>query len=232
MHHLYVGLALPTQAEPFLGIRAVGQDQLAGLAFTEALDLRPAVHLSLQDVPRLLYLLHPLCPFDLGCTSHQVVHLRVIHQLLKLILVQFQHHAFGADHFGILNPLSLEDDLFLAEVALLGDGFGVDHERSGEWLGLKLVLALLDHQLEVDLSADQEVDGLRLFSLLVDQLFEGVFADLEVADEAVQLLADHLQDWEVAEDLQLVFLGHAVVDHKVVLQLGLLDDHQHRLNGY
>lgn len=47
VHYLYMGLALSPHAEPFLGICALGQDQLACLTFAEAFDLRPSMNMCL-----------------------------------------------------------------------------------------------------------------------------------------------------------------------------------------
>lgn len=145
VHHLDMGLALPSQTEPFFGIRPVCQNQLACFSFTESFHFRPSMDLSLQDIPRLLYLLHPLCFFDLGCSGNQIIHFRVIHQFLKLILIQFQHNAFRAHYLSILHPFSFEDNLLLAEVTLLADGLSIDHERSRQRLCLELILALLNN---------------------------------------------------------------------------------------
>lgn len=86
--------------------------------------------LRLEDISSLLYLLHPLCFLDLGCSGNQIIHFRVIHQFLKLILIQLQHNTFRAHYLSILHPFRFEDNLLLAEVTLLTDGLSIDHERS------------------------------------------------------------------------------------------------------
>lgn len=143
VHHFDMALALPSQTEPFLGVCPIIQNQLACFSFAKALNLWPSMDPSLQHLPSLLYLLHPLCSLDLCRSSNQIIHLRIIHQLLKLILIQLQHNAFGTDYFSILYPFSFEDDLLLAEVTLLTDGLRIDHERSRQWLCLELIFALL-----------------------------------------------------------------------------------------
>lgn len=145
VHHFDMGLALPSQTEPFLGIRPICQNQLACFSLAESLNFRPSMDLRLEDIPSLLYLLHPLCFFDLGCSGNQIIHFRVIHQLLKLILIQLQHNAFRAHYFSILHPFSFEYDLLLSEVTLLADGLSIDHERSRQRLCLELILALLNN---------------------------------------------------------------------------------------
>ena len=143
VHHFDMGLALPSQTEPFLGICPISQDHLACFSFTKSLNLGPSMDLSFQNLSSLLYLLHPLGSLDLCRSGNQIIHLRVIHQFLKLILIQLQHNTFGTDYFSILYPLGFEDNLLLAEVTLLTDGLSIDHERSRQWLCFELIFALL-----------------------------------------------------------------------------------------